>query len=89
MATPMLPMIPKTIVTLGESTDVVETNSGIDVEDESVDSDLKERKRFLRIRFDIMIVGSQVMAMDRLDTIMGTKLAFEQFKKAMGSRYLN
>jgi hypothetical protein len=58
MATPMLPMIPKTIVALGESTDVMETDSGIDVEDGSVDSDLKERKRLLRIRFDIVIIGS-------------------------------
>jgi len=73
----MLPMIPKTIVALGESTDVVEAGSGIDVEDGSVDSDLKEWERLLRTRFDIVIVGSQVMAMSRSDAIMGTKLVFE------------
>jgi hypothetical protein len=51
MATPMQPMIPKMIVALGESTDEVET--GIEVEDGNINSDLEEIKRLSRNRFDI------------------------------------
>lgn len=76
MATPMLPMIPKTIVALDESTDVMETDSGIDVENGSVDSDLKERERLLRIKLDIAIVGSQVMAISKPDMMMDTRVGF-------------
>lgn len=72
----MLPMIPKTIVALDESTDVMETDSGIDVENGSVDSDLKERERLLRIKLDIAIVGSQVMAISKPDMMMDTRVGF-------------
>jgi len=85
----MQPIIPKMIVALGESTDAVETGSGVDVEDGSVDSDLKVSERLLRSKFDIAIIGSQVMAMSKADTILGTKLALEQIKKSMGGCYLN
>jgi hypothetical protein len=38
MTTPILPMIPKTIVALGESTDVMDRGCGIDVELGSVET---------------------------------------------------
>jgi hypothetical protein len=85
----MQPMIPKTIVALGESTDVVETGSGIDVGYGSVDSDLKDRKWLLRIRFDITIDGSQAVAKSKSDTMMGKDPASEYIKKATESCYLN
>jgi hypothetical protein len=80
-------MIPKMIVALGESMEAVETS--IELEVGSVDSDLKERKRLLRIRFDIAIDGNQVMSMSKLDIIIGIDPASKQIKKATRSCYLN
>jgi hypothetical protein len=43
MTTPMLHIVPKTIVAIGESTDIVKTGSEVGAELESVASDLEDK----------------------------------------------
>jgi hypothetical protein len=58
MITPILPMIPKIIVALGESADVVRTGSGIGVELRSIGSALRD-KSLLLIESSVLYVGAR------------------------------
>jgi hypothetical protein len=62
MTTPMVPIIPKIIVALGESTGIVRTGGGVAVGIENIVSDLEERTREVSTGSDMVKIEGPMMA---------------------------